>query len=172
MANLKALLLGCGNDRTKKVKFPTSDWCGELVTIDMNPNCGATLVRDLEERPLPFDAGTFGEIHAYDVLEHLGRYGDWRGWFDEMSEYERLLAPGGFLGFVVPTGADADADPGHTRRISQNWFSLLDQRWYDAKLAIEWQVTDYRWYWKGQLTTIFAEQIEDHHLAVVLKKGL
>jgi hypothetical protein len=52
----KSLLLGAGNSRGKKAHLPgeSANWAGQLVTIDMNPNCGADIVHDLEQRPLPF----------------------------------------------------------------------------------------------------------------------
>jgi hypothetical protein len=66
--------LGAGNSRQKKVAIqPASDWIGELVTLDMNPNCDASLVWDLENHPLPFPDEHFDELAAYDVLEHIGK---------------------------------------------------------------------------------------------------
>jgi hypothetical protein len=67
------LLIGCGNSRNNQV----GEWT-ELVTIDHDPNCGADVVHDLEQYPWPFDDDTFDETHAYCVLEHLGRQGDYR----------------------------------------------------------------------------------------------
>src|SRR5690242_13022137 len=102
--NLRSLLLGCGNSRVKKLwrQSESPDWKGDLTTLDMNPNCGADVVHDLEQRPLPFPDETFDELAAYDVLEHIGRQGDWKGFFDEFAEYWRILKPGGDFGIVVP----------------------------------------------------------------------
>lgn len=170
----KILLLGAGNCRRKKVFTDGRDpeWGGRLTTIDMNPNCGADVVWDLEQRPLPFADGEFDEIHAYDCLEHWGRQGDWRAWFDEMGEYHRLLKPGGEFAAVVPVGGDAFADPGHTRFFSLNHFSFLEQAWYDQQLKAGLQITDYRWYWKKnfRVVRLMLGGEPAHHAAAVLVK--
>lgn len=169
---MPSLLLGCGNDRRKKVALPgAASFVEPLVTLDMNPNCGADVVHDLDSHPLPFDDNTFDELAAYDVLEHLGRQGDWRGFFSEFAEYWRILKPGGMFGLLVPVGPDWHADPGHTRFFSSSWFRFLDQSWYAAALAEGQQVTDYRgWAWKRDFETMGLDPIEDHHLAVMLRK--
>jgi SAM-dependent methyltransferase len=170
----KILLLGAGNSRQKKVFTDGRDpaWGGKLVTIDMDPNCGADVVWDLELRPLPFADGEFDEIHAYDCLEHWGRQGDWRAWFDEMGEYHRLLKPGGEFAAVVPVGGDAFADPGHTRVFSLNYFTFLSQDWYSHELARGAPVTDYRWYWKKnfRVVRLMSGGEPAHHVAAVLAK--
>ena len=166
----KSLLLGCGNSRQKKVFLNGDNEFGELTTIDMNPNCGADIVHDLDDHPLPFDDETFDELAAYDVLEHLGMQGDWRGWFCEMAEYHRILKPGGTFGIIVPIGSDALADPGHTRFFSLNYFLFLSQAWYDSQLANGLPITDYRWIWRKNFETIWHQQLEQHHLAVMLRK--
>lgn len=168
---MRSLLLGCGNDRRKKVAIPGHlEWAGDLTALDMNPNCGADVVHDLDARPLPFPDETFDELAAYDVLEHIGRQGDWRGFFDEFAEYWRIMKPGGIFGILVPVGRDALADIGHTRFFSQSYFRFLDQSWYAAELSAGRAVTDYRWYWKRDFETVEMALVEDHHLAVILRK--
>ncbi|MDO8597798.1 MAG: class I SAM-dependent methyltransferase [Sulfuricaulis sp.] len=167
------LLLGGGHDHRKKMHHRTEpDWQGELIVLDMNPNCGADVIWDMEDRPLPFPDAHFDEIHAYDCLEHWGRQGDWRGWFDEAAEYHRLLKPGGTMSIVVPMGADYFADPGHTRFFEPNHFRFLNQAWYEERLAAGAQITDYRWYWKLDFEVPYVHQMGDpvHHLAVLLRK--
>lgn len=168
----KSLLLGCGNSRDKKIQYPGAEWLGELTTLDMNPNCGADVVHDLDVSPayLPFPDEEFDELAAYDVLEHIGLQGDWRSWFDEMADYHRILKPGGIFGIIVPVNADALADPGHTRFITANYFLFLSQKFYDKALADGLPVTDYRWYWKLDFEIPLMQPIDDHHLAVVLRK--
>lgn len=166
----KNLLLGAGNSRDKKIHLPGEEsWAGELVTIDMNPNCGADIVWDLERRPLPFGDAEFDEIHAYDVLEHWGRQGDWRAWFDEMAEYHRLLKPAGVMCVVVPINDDALADPGHTRFFSFNHFAFLNQKWYDEELKAHRPVTDYRWYWKLNFDVLRITSVNNHIVAILRK---
>lgn len=173
----KILLLGAGNDRRKKVYVPpvTADWNGELVTLDMNPNCGADVVWDLDwitqnQMSLPFKDEEFDELAAYDVLEHIGRQGNWRGFFDEFSEYWRILKPEGTFGIIVPIGDDALADPGHTRFFSATQFGFLSQDFYEGNLGAGAAVTDYRWYWKHNFVIDFHDEIDGHHLGVILRK--
>ena len=146
------------------------EWVGELITLDMNPNCGADVIWDLEFRPLPFADEEFDEIGAYNVLEHQGRQGDWRGWFDEMAEYHRILKPNGLFGIVVPIGEDALADPGHTRFFQKNYFGFLNQMFYAKNLELGTQMTDYRWYWKLNFDIISMTVEGGHHLGVILRK--
>ena len=170
---MTALLMGCGNSRAKKVQIPSigADWSRPLITMDMDPGCGADVVHDMEERPFPFPDAHFDEIAAYDALEHIGRQGDWRGFFDEFAEYWRILKPGGFFSILVPVGRDALADIGHTRFFHDCYFRFLDQDWYARSLANGESVTDYRWYWDRCFKVHAASSVEDHHLAVVLRKS-
>jgi len=168
---MASLLLGCGNARAKKLYLTDQkEWSGELTTLDMNPDCGADVVWDLERRPLPFADEAFDEIAAYDVLEHIGRQGDWMGWFDEMDEYWRILKPGGMFGAVLPINTDALVDPGHTRFFHPMWFYFLNKKFYEDALGKNLQVTDYRWYIKNWWEVVDVVYMENHHFGVILKK--
>jgi SAM-dependent methyltransferase len=133
------------------------------------------IVHNLEQHPLPFPDDYFDEMAAYDVLEHIGRQGDWKGFFDEFAEYWRILKPGGEFGILVPVGQDYHADPGHTRFFSDLWFRFLNQNWYAQRLAAGEPVTDYRWYWKRNFETVhLAGHVTDgkeHHVSAVLRKA-
>lgn len=181
--NKRSLLIGCGNSRVKKVHFESSpQWVGDLTTLDMNPDCGADIVFDLDRLSiplrdqlhgwpiLPFEDDSFDEMGAYDVLEHFGRQGDWRGWFTEMAEFHRVLKPGGTFGIIVPIGEDALVDPGHTRFFHANWFRFLCQSYYERALAEGKPVTDYRHYWALNFDILFMEQ-SSHHIGVMLRKA-
>lgn len=176
----RSLLIGAGKDRRKKVYLKdNAEWAGELVTLDIDPHCGADVVFDLarlteahphylfRSRMLPFQDETFDELGAYDTLEHFGQQGDWRGWFTEMAEFHRVLKPGGVFGIIVPIGEDALADPGHTRFFQANWFLMLSRRFYDDAQG----VTDYRWYNTCWWDVLFMERQGNHHLAVLLGKA-
>jgi hypothetical protein len=168
---LPSLLLGAGHSRQKKVWLvDRPEWVLPLVTLDMGTDCGADVVWDLDNRPLPFPDEHFDELAAYDVLEHIGKQGDWRGWFDEFAEYWRILKPGGFFGIIVPIGWDYFADPGHTRFIHVNHFGFLCQAFYEDNLKKGTAVTDYRWFWKKNFDIAFMEN-QGHHLCVMLKKA-
>lgn len=182
---MKSLLIGCGNSRIKQLQWDGKEgWAGELTTLDMNPNCGADIVYDLDQIPssahpfecssgkrLPFDDNTFDEIGAFNCMEHFGKQGDWRGWFVEMSEYHRILKDGGAMSILVPIGRDALADPGHTRFFEGNYFHFLNQAFYDLNETKKTCFTDYRWYWKKNFDILYMKEHGGHHLAVVLKKA-
>lgn len=176
---MKSLLIGCGNSRVKKVALSNeTEWSGELVTLDMNPDCKPDVLFDMGTvmftmggKVLPFADEEFDEIGAYDVLEHWGFQGDWRAWFGEFAEYWRILKPGGKFGAIVPIGEDALVDPGHTRFIHANWFLFLNQQFYERALAAGKQVTDYRWFWRKNFDILFMERHGDHHIAVLMVKA-
>ena len=165
----KSLLLGCGRDHTKRIYMGNNSEWGELVTLDMDPTCGANLCHEqgkFGDYRLPFADEEFDEIAAYDCLEHWGRQGDWSGFFDEFEEYHRLLKPNGVMGILVPVGEDAHADPGHTRFFSRTQFHFLTREWYERK-----NVTDYRWYLKTFWKIEYLNEEGGHHLALMLRKA-
>jgi SAM-dependent methyltransferase len=144
-----SLLLGCGNDRRKLLSRNDPTW-DQLTTLDMDPLCGPDVLWDLNARPLPFADNTFDEIHAYEVLEHVGRQGDWRGFFEEFSDYWRALRPGGMLAGSTPAMGSPWlwGDPGHTRALSLETMTFLVQPQYDGQLGLT-AMTDYRHVYKA-----------------------
>lgn len=167
---LKELFLGVGNSRDKKLYFDGKDrTLQNPVTCDFDPNCNPDVLWDLNETPWPFEDSSFDEIHAYEVLEHLGTQGDWRSFFDHFAEIYRILVPGGHLFMSVPRwdGMWAWSDPGHTRIISEGTLAFLDQSKY--AWVGKTNMTDYRHYWKGDLRAVWAAQ-DEHVLWMMLKK--
>lgn len=164
------LLLGCGNRREKQVKVKDcpQDWC-ELVTLDWDEGVNPHVVHDLTKMPLPFDNDMFDEIHAYEVLEHCGAQGDWRLFFDQFSEFHRILKPGGIFVATVPPWDSiwAWGDPGHTRVISEASLVFLCQENYEqlGKTAM----TDYRRWYKADFKLLFAGE-KDGAFVFVLRK--
>lgn len=140
------LLLGAGSDWSKKITFPKipKEWC-ELVTLDWDETCNPHVLHDLNFLPYPFEDNTFDEIHAYEVLEHCGKQGDFRFFFNQFSEFHRILKPGGYFCASVPMWDTAWAwgDPGHTRVINDGSLVFLSQKQYAQQLG-KTAMTDYR----------------------------
>lgn len=105
---------------------------------------------DLIHERLPFDDHTFDEIHAYEILEHFGCQGDWRGFFHEWSEYYRITKPGAYFCGSVPWWRSpwAFGDPGHTRTIQPEMFVFLSQEQYTKQIG-KTPMTDYRAVYQG-----------------------
>lgn len=139
------LMLGCGHVRKKRIKLPEdSAEFQNLITCDINPDVMPDVVHDLNVTPWPFQDDEFDEIHAYEVLEHLGRQGDYLSFFDHFNELHRILKPGGVLYASTPAwdGMWAWSDPGHTRIISEGSLIFLDRDNYSD--SGETPMTDYR----------------------------
>jgi predicted SAM-dependent methyltransferase len=135
---MKELVLGAGHKRGKKVmsKFGETDYANPTY-LDINPDTNPDIVHDLNERPLPFEDNSFTEIHAYEVLEHIGKQGDYKGFFEEFGEYWRILEPGGILYASVPWWQSewAWGDPSHVRVITPGTLVFLSKRQYEEQLG-------------------------------------
>lgn len=165
----RELLIGCGNSRKKQVhgSWTTEDW-SNLTTLDMDAGCKPDVVHNLDVLPYPFADNTFDEIHAYQVLEHTGRQGDWKFFFDQFYEFWRILKPDGLFVASVPMWDSpwAWGDPGHTRVITKGSLIFLDQREY-AQVG-QSAMTDYRHAWKGNFQP-FAAIEKEHEFGFILK---
>lgn len=146
----RELLIGCGNQRVKLIKDPAFADFVNVTTLDIDPNAKPDVLHDLEDLPLPFDDDTFDEIHAYEVLEHTGRQGDWRFFFAQFSEFWRILKPNGFLAGTSPAWNNqwAWGDPGHTRIIGLEQLTFLSQAEYKKQVG-KTHMTDYRHVYKA-----------------------
>lgn len=165
---MKSLLIGAGNSRHKHIAFGGPDW-GELTTLDLDPDATPDVLHDLNDRPLPFGDDAFDQIHAYEVLEHVGQQGDWRSFFDEFAEYWRILKPGGVLCGTVPDwrGEWAWGDPGHVRIITPGTLVFLSQVEYEKQVGVT-RMTDYRDIYQADFETE-ANEIRDGFMWFVLK---
>lgn len=79
-----------------------------------------------------FVSDYWDEIHAYEVLEHLGQQGDAHSFLAHFGEIWRLLKPNGYLCATVPSWHSRWlwADPSHRRAILPESLVFLDQEQY------------------------------------------
>lgn len=156
----KSLLLGCGSNRQRKMgksvasnlseddrmlkPFSMLDW-DLLTTLDINPCHNPDVVWDAENIPLPFGDEEFDEIHAYDVLEHTGNQGDWRFFFDQWTDFHRILKPNGWVCGICPRHDSiwAWGDPSHKRVLTHASLVFLDQDEYVRQVG-DTAMSDYR----------------------------
>lgn len=162
------LLIGCGHSREKKLNLPGHKAWKELVTLDINPDTGCDVVHDLEVLPYPFADNTFDEVHAYEVLEHIGEQGDYQTFFKQFEELHRILKPGGNVVASVPYWESkwAWGDPSHKRVINEGTLSFLEQKAY-AECG-QTSRTDFRFCYKVDFEIVYLARTEDH-LFFVLK---
>lgn len=157
------LLIGCGNNLKKKVTFPgiPTEWC-ELVTLDWDEYCKPHVVHDLNIIPYPFQDNTFDELHAYEVLEHLGQQGDYRSFFSQFTEFWRILKPGGYLVATVPAWDSmwAWGDPGHRRIINEGTLVFLSQKEYKNQIG-KTAMADYRFCYEADFDILMTAEKGD-----------
>jgi SAM-dependent methyltransferase len=165
------LLIGCGNNRKKQITFDgiSEEWSKDLITLDWDDYCNPDVLHDLNQLPYPFDDSMFDEIHAYETLEHIGRQGDYRAFFNQFSELHRILKPGGWLIGSCPNWDSvwAWSDPGHTRLITPQMLSFLSQSEYDKQVGST-AFTDYRFCYEADFE-MWAFQEEEHNFGFILR---
>lgn len=124
---------------------------------------------NLEQLPLPFEDSTFDEIHAYEVLEHLGTQGDFKFFFAQFEDLWRILKPAGMLIASVPLWSSqwAWGDPSHKRVITPGTLAFLSQAEYAKQCGVT-RMTDFRSVWHGDFETVTA-QISGDSMMFVLR---
>lgn len=167
--NVAELLLGAGKRHKKVLWFGEQSEWSHLTTLDLDPACNPTIVHDLDVTPWPLEDNAFTEVHAYEVLEHLGRQGDWKAFFDHFHEIWRILIPGGFLFATCPSPLSPWlwGDPGHTRAITRESLTFLSMKCYEDQQDVT-AMTDYRNYWKGDFSLVWHKQ-DEGNFSFVLK---
>jgi predicted SAM-dependent methyltransferase len=138
-------MLGAGKNEPKRQLTaqdakPVDEW----VTLDVlgEPDILFDLVGLHNSCTLPCKDEEFDEIHAYEVLEHIGWQGNWRGFFAEFKEYWRVLKPGGTMFISAPTPETLwQTDVGHTRCIASGILGPLTRHFYERNK--ETCATDY-----------------------------
>jgi len=163
------LLVGAGNSREKRVGLSDDLTFKNLVTLDMSPDCKPDVIHDLNELPLPFKKNSFDEIHAYEVLEHVGKQGDWRFFFNQFDEFARILKPRGLFIATSPpsTSPWIWGDPGHTRYMGPEVYTFLLREQYDIQIG-KTSMTDYRRYFSSNWE-LAGRQLDDIAFIVVLR---
>ena len=195
---MKQLLIGCGHSRVKRLGWPMPKWDREwddLYTLDFNVDVAPDILCNLNSIWHTESSGKrwraesdrkecverdidgveflrddfFDEVHAYEVLEHLGRQGDFVSFFDTFSNLYRILVDGGLVIATVPSRFSGWlwGDPGHTRAILPEHLSFLDQTVY-AKECGKTTRSDYRFIWKCDFETLVSHDDKATH-AFILK---
>lgn len=150
------LLLGCGSSRDKRIVVPGRPQSWEnLTTVDNVETHKPDHVWDLNRTPWPLPDDTYDEVHAYEILEHLGRQGDAESFFATFSEIYRVLKDKGILCATVPSWKSmwAWGDPSHTRIINDGSLVFLDQTEYTKQVGVT-AMSDFRHIWKGDFERI------------------
>jgi len=158
----KVLIIGAGSSKALRLLTPMSNIKPTITTLDIERSHGTDVVWDLNDLPWPFDSDSFHEVHAYEILEHLGSQGDAKSFFAHFGEIYRILTPLGHLAGSSPRYDSlwAWGDPSHKRVICEGSFTFLDQTEY-AKQVGTTAMTDFRSIWKGDFKTEGLEKTSD-----------
>jgi hypothetical protein len=153
------LLIGCGSNLEKKLALPGKETWTQLVTLDYEPSHKPDIIHDLHRIPLPFEDNTFDEIHAYEVLEHVGKQGDWKFFFDQFSDFYRILKHDGVMIGTVPHWQSVWAwgDPSHTRVIPGAAFTFLVQPQYTVQVGVT-PMSDFRSRYKADFDIVYLKE--------------
>lgn len=122
---------------------------------DFEEYSGIDNTRRLYARGYVAESDYWDEIHAYQVLEHLGQQGDMHAFLSQFQEIWRILKPGGYLVAEVPSRRSEGlwGDPGHRRVICAMSLVFLDQSQYilqcDGSERTRTSMSDYRGMYKG-----------------------
>jgi hypothetical protein len=168
------LLIGCGSNKAKQLRCDDShDW-SNLTTLDVNPDHKPDMVWDLMvPGVLPYEwVNKFDEIHAYEVLEHLGQQGDYRLFFEQFTAFHRALKPGGHFLATCPSRHSVWAlgDPSHSRIMQKEQLVFLRQSSYEA--VGHTAISDFRSIYKADFEIVSVTENQDvFHFVLKAIKG-
>jgi len=162
----RELLLGCGASKDKRLKSDTP-WVN-LTTLDINPDHKPDVLWDLEKLPYPFMNDTFDEIHAYEVLEHIGQQGDYRTFFAQFSDLWRIMKPDGMLYATCPSWNSlwSFGDPSHKRVINEGTLAFVSQKQYQREVGHS-PMSDFRNIYKADFEVKGCEHKNDTFIFVL-----
>ena len=168
----RQLLIGCGSTRDRRLTPHGRVGWDDLTTLDNNPAHKPDVVFDLQgigqcfsdladRKRLPFEDNTFAEIHAYEVLEHIGAQGDYLAFFAQFEEFHRILKPGGFFCATCPSYRSmwAWGDPSHTRVLTSGSLVFLSQAQYEAQVG-KTAMSDFRHIYRADFKTVYCVEDE------------
>jgi len=100
LSRRRVLNLGCGHRHLP-----------EAINLDITTETNPDVVHDLNQLPWPFADNHFGEVLAYDVIEHLENF------IPTMEEIHRICRDGAAVRITVPhfSCANSFTDPTHRR---------------------------------------------------------
>jgi SAM-dependent methyltransferase len=198
MSHYQELLIGCGHARDKRIEprqclketslealpsHPAHYKWSQLETLDYEGLCNPDIVWDISRAPWcrpigedhhepdavqPLSESSYDEVHAYEVLEHVGQQGDFRAFFKVFSEIWRVLKPGGLLAATCPSRFSEWywGDPGHTQGIPPAKLIFLSQEAYTDQQG-RTQMTDYRRVYHADFTILHSSDDKVTHLFVL-----
>jgi len=168
---MKELIIGCGKNRDKKMfGLNGDDTYHNPITLDINPDVKPDCLWDLEDIPLPFPDNEFDEIHAYEVLEHTGNQGDYKFFFNQFTDFWRILKKDGLLIAGVPQYDSiwAWGDPSHKRIINLGSLLFLSQEEYVKQIDNDKSpMTDFRYMYKADLKLVTYQEINNNLLFIL-----
>jgi hypothetical protein len=105
---------------------------------------------------------SFDEIHAYEVLEHIGAQGDYKAFFAQFTEFHRILKPGGLFFATCPSFVSmwAWGDPSHTRVLTSGTLSFLSQAEYAKQVGVT-PMSDFRYLYKADFVPRFVHEDQE-----------
>lgn len=128
-----------------------------------------THIPNWEGGTLTFESNTFDEVHAYHQLQRMGAQGDYAALFATFSEIWRVLKPDGVMCLSLPSPFSdwIWGDPGHTRAITMQTITYLQQPEYDKQLLTTAMV-DYRDIYTADFEPEFLQD-DSRELRVILR---